>query len=137
MIIADTEFFIAIGNRRDQDHLRAVQILASLDEPLITTYPVITETCCLLSARAGHVVQCNFFKEFVAGAFEVFSLRREHVKRMIELMECYADLPMDLADASLVVLAENLKHGRILTTDRRDFSIYRWNKINSFENWLN
>jgi uncharacterized protein len=57
MIIADTEFFIAIGNRRDQDHLRAVQLLASLDEPLITTYPVITETCCLLSARAGHVVQ--------------------------------------------------------------------------------
>lgn len=38
---------------------------------------------------------------------------------------CYENLPMDYADASLVVLAEYLSDGRILTTDRRDFSIYR------------
>jgi len=41
---------------------------------------------------------------------------------------------MDLADASLVVLAEHLENGRILTVDRRDFNIYRWHKTNSFEN---
>lgn len=45
-------------------------------------------------------------------------------------------LPMDLADASLVVLAEHLGHGRILTCDRRDFNIYRWKNTNSFENLL-
>ena len=45
-------------------------------------------------------------------------------------------LPMDLADASLVALAEHLGHGRILTCDRRDFSIYRWNNNNLFENLL-
>jgi hypothetical protein len=43
---------------------------------------------------------------------------------------------MDYADASLVVLAEHLKHGRILTTDRRDFSIYRWQETKTFENLL-
>jgi predicted nucleic acid-binding protein len=42
----------------------------------------------------------------------------------------------DFADASLVVLAEHLGHGRILTCDRRDFSIYRWNDTNPFENLL-
>jgi predicted nucleic acid-binding protein len=51
-------------------------------------------------------------------------------------MRRYANLPMDFADASLVVLAENLGHGRILTSDRRDFSIYRWNNTNPFENLL-
>lgn len=49
-------------------------------------------------------------------------------------MENYANLPMDLADASLVVLAEHLETGRILTVDRRDFNVYRWNKNNLFEN---
>jgi len=43
---------------------------------------------------------------------------------------------MDYADASLVVLAEHLKHGQILTTDRRDFSIYRWQDTKIFDNLL-
>jgi uncharacterized protein len=43
---------------------------------------------------------------------------------------------MDLADASLVVLAEQLGHGRILTVDRRDFSVYRWQNNQPFENLL-
>ena len=55
---------------------------------------------------------------------------------MIELMERYCDLPMDFADASLVVLAEQLGHGRILTSDRQDFNIYRWNNNQLFKNLL-
>jgi uncharacterized protein len=51
-------------------------------------------------------------------------------------MERYADLPMDFADASLVVLAEHLNHGRILTVDRRDFLTYRWNNTQPFENLM-
>jgi predicted nucleic acid-binding protein len=47
---------------------------------------------------------------------------------MIELLENYAGLPMDMADASLVILAEHLGYGRILTSDRRDFNVYRWQK---------
>jgi predicted nucleic acid-binding protein len=47
------------------------------------------------------------------------------MRRVQELLERYNDLPMDLADASLVVLAEHLGHGRILTCDRRDFLTYR------------
>lgn len=41
---------------------------------------------------------------------------------IVALMEKYADLPMDMADASLVVLVEQLNSGRILTVDRRDFT---------------
>lgn len=136
MIIADTGFFIALGNQSDQDHLLAVQALNTLNEPLVTTYPVITETCYLLLARGGNTAQCNFLRNLAGGAFEVFHLQRHHVERMVELIEQYADLPMDMADASLVVLAEHLQHGRILTVDQRDFSIYRWNNNNPFENLL-
>lgn len=70
------------------------------------------------------------------GAFEVFELTWAHRDRITELMRKYADLPMDLADASLVILAEELGHGRILSTDKRDFATYRWKQNKPFENLL-
>jgi predicted nucleic acid-binding protein len=136
MILADTGFFIALGNNRDRDHKRAIQIIATLNEPLITTYPVITETSYLLARDAGLTVQFAFLSEVANGTFPVFDFQKHHITRMVELMRRYANLPMDFADASLVVLAEHLGHGRILTSDRRDFSIYRWNNTNPFENLL-
>ena len=51
-------------------------------------------------------------------------------------MEKYADLPMDLADASLVVAATELGEGRILSTDQRDFDTYRWKDTEPFHNLL-
>ena len=51
-------------------------------------------------------------------------------------MAKYADLPIDFADASLVLLAEHLGHGRILSTDVRDFRADRWKQHAPFENLL-
>ena len=51
-------------------------------------------------------------------------------------MSRYRDLPMDRADASLVILAEDLGEGRILSTDRRDFQGYRWKNTQPFANLL-
>ena len=142
-ILADTGFFIALGNRSDslwdafrRDHSIAIQIISTLNAPLLTTYPVITETSYLLARDAGLAAQFAFLTEVANGTFLVFDLQKHHIARMVELMRRYADLPMDFADASLVVLAEHLGHGRILTCDRRDFSIYRWNNTNPFENLL-
>jgi len=56
--------------------------------------------------------------------------------RMVYLMRRYSNLPMDLADASLVLLAEQLGEGRILSTDRRYFSGYRWKNTHPFTNLL-
>ncbi|MBD2151017.1 PIN domain-containing protein [Pseudanabaena sp. FACHB-1277] len=136
MILADTGFFIALGNKQDRFHKSAVQAVTNLNELLITTYPVVTETSYLLARDAGLVVQFNFLEEVANGSFSIFDFQSHHITRMVELMRRYADLPMDFADASLVVLAEHLNEGRILTSDRRDFSIYRWNNTKSFENLL-
>ena len=43
---------------------------------------------------------------------------------------------MDYADASLVVLAEYLNEERIVTTDRKDFAVYRWHRTKTFNNLL-
>jgi len=136
MIIADTGFWLALANRKDQHHDRAQEYLASLDEPLVTTWPVVTETCYLLLDRLGPVSQQSYLRSFAGGAFDVFDLRREDASRIGNLMAKYSDLPMDLADASLVLLAEHLGHGRILSTDQRDFRTYRWKQHRPFENLL-
>lgn len=67
---------------------------------------------------------------------EVFVLRADHLPRITALMRQYADLPMDLADASLVLLAEQQGDGRIVSTDERDFHAYRWKNQKPFRNLL-
>jgi hypothetical protein len=124
MVIADTGFWLALANEADTHHAQAQLVIENLREPLITTWFVITETCYLLLTRLGNHAQVLFMQNLISGGFQVFELQATQVKRMIQLVERYSDLPMDMADASLVVLAEHLQHGRILTSDRRDFNTY-------------
>ena len=136
MIIADTGFWLALANRRDKYHGLARFRLNELNEPLITSWPVITETCHLLLHRIGNPAQQAFMRSYDAGAFDAFDLSHDHASRIAELMDKYAALPLDLADASLIILAEHLGHGRILSTDQRDFGAYRWKQRKPFENLL-
>lgn len=136
MIIADTGFFVALANRSDRDNEAAVMALAKLREGLVTTWPVVTETTHLLATRLGTHALLAWVASARAGAFEIFDLKATHWLRLEALMKHFADLPMDLADASLVLLAEEQDDGRILSTDRRDFRTYRWKKRKPFKNLL-
>lgn len=136
MVIVDSGAWLALANRRDRHHARVREALAGIRESLICTTPVLTETSHLLLARLGTDALLRFVNSWVDGAFQVFELTTAHAPRVAALMKKYADLPMDLADASLVVLAEHLGHGRILSTDQRDFHSYRWKNRHPFENLL-
>jgi predicted nucleic acid-binding protein len=136
MILTDTGFWLALANSRDRHHAQAKRALSALDEPLVTTWPVMTETCHLLVARLGERSARAFVDSAAKGAFEIFDLSRDHLPRIAELMQKYAKLPMDLADASLVILAEQIGTGRILSTDGRDFGAYRWKTRKPFVNLL-
>lgn len=136
MIIADTGFWLALANRKDHDHARAATVLAELKEGLVTTWPVLTETCHLMVSRLGVDSELRFLRSLAAGAAAVFDLTASHLPRIESLMMDYKDLPMNIADASLVILAEETGSGRILTTDRRDFRAYRWKSHKPFKNLL-
>ena len=137
MILADSGFWIALGNRRDRHHaaaLAAAQRWAK--EGFVSTWPVLTEVTRLLIARVG-VTQSVAFIECVArGACEITEPPADALQRAHALMNRYCKLPMDLADASLVILAEDLGEGRILSTDLRDFQGYRWKSTQPFTNLL-
>ncbi|MDS4027982.1 MAG: PIN domain-containing protein [Candidatus Contendobacter sp.] len=136
MIIADTGFWVALFNQRDGLHQKAKACAAQIHEPLITTLPVITEVCYLLQTRFGPKLSIEFLLAKKEGLFQIFALGESELRRMAILMRQYESLPMDLADASLVILAEHLGHGRIISTDRRDFHTYRWKNHHPFHNLL-
>jgi uncharacterized protein len=136
MIIADTGFWLALFDRRDNHHQTVRAFALTINEPFISTLPVLTEVCYLLQTRCNPLKATDFLIAQQAGLFHLFTISESHLPKMTQLMIQYADLPMDLADASLVLLAEELGHGRIVSTDRRDFHTYRWKNNEPFTNLL-
>jgi len=109
MIIVDTGFWLALANRKDISHQAATKLFQRLEgEEFITTWCVVTETCYLMQKRVGVDAPKLFIRKITAGMVKIFDLQQVHCLRIEQLMEKYRDLPMDLADASLVILAEEL-----------------------------
>ncbi len=136
MILVDTGFWLALANTADRHHDRARAALARHRGRYVTTWPVMTETCHTLASRLGTAAEIAFIRSANLGAFDIFGLSREHLPRIEALMDKYRALPMDLADASLVILAEESGSGDILSTDMRDFGAYRWKNRKPFRNLL-
>jgi len=82
--------------------------------------------------RAYWSAQNALWEMIQVGAVEILPLGTDDVARMRELMRKYRDLPMDLADAALVRVAERERLRRIFTLDQRDCQIYRPSRIGRF-----
>jgi predicted nucleic acid-binding protein len=136
MILADTGFFYALLDCDDAWHARCRTAASELNEGLITTWPVLTEAVHLITRWVGVDSATALVEEVTYGDIAMWDLTPQSRAQLPALMRRYADLPMDLADASLVLLAEHLGHGRILTTDQRDFRTYRWKNRKPFESIL-
>lgn len=90
---------------------------------VVSTEAVLTEATHLLAGVAGGRASCVEF--FLAGGAVLVPSSTASLRRARALLEKYADLPMDFADATLVALAEELDTTQVFTTDRTDFSVYR------------
>ena len=91
--------------------------------PVVSSEAVLTEACHLLARTPRGRATCIDF--FLRGAALLLPLSRPLLSRIHGLIEQYADLPMDFADATLVAFAEQIGTDAVMTTDRRDFEIYR------------
>jgi predicted nucleic acid-binding protein len=123
MILLDTGPIVALFDPADGSHRPCVEVLKSIVEPLGTTVPVLTEAFHLLSP--GSLGAANLIHFIGDGGLAVWFLDPQTLDRAFELMRQYADHPMDLADASLVAMAESENLHRVFTIDRRDFAAYR------------
>jgi predicted nucleic acid-binding protein len=107
----------------DRHHASCRATLVRIDEPIGTVWPAFTEAMYLL--RSSEQAQSALWKMVLREAIGILPLTVDDAPRMRELIEKYHDLPMDLADAALVRVAEREGISRIFTLDRRDFSVYR------------
>lgn len=122
--ILDTGPLIAYLDRRDPAHRQARRALDRVTGQLATTGAVIAEAMHFASeVRQGPA----FVSEFLTSArVDVLDYAQPAaLERVVPLMERYAGTPMDYADATLVLLAEDLGLREILTLDRRGFSTFR------------
>ncbi len=122
-LLLDTGALVSLLDRSQSYHAEFAKFFQSWKGPVVSTEAVLTEASHLLArGPGGPRACCDFFLE--GGAVLVPSSPLS-LRRCRELVDTYRDLPMDYADATLVTLAEELDTSRILTTDRRDFSVYR------------
>ncbi len=131
MILLDAGPMVALLHADDRHHQQCKETLQALAEPLGSVWPAVTEAMYLLgfSWRA----QDALWELLERGGVTLFSLELRDFARMRELMKKYQDLPMDLADAALVRVAERERIHRIFTLDRRDFSLYRPEGLERFQ----
>jgi predicted nucleic acid-binding protein len=117
--IADTGFLVAFGNRRDRYHQWAVELAQRVTEPLLTCEAVLAET-------AFHLGSSVLTLAFVAdGLVKPAFVAGEHIPRLAELADRYADRKPDFADLCLIRLSELHPRHPVITTDLSDFRVYR------------
>lgn len=132
MIAVDTGYLLALIDKKDPHHRRAIAWMTSQQEGWVTTWPVITEAAYMIGDRLGASQLQEFLQDAMEGVVSIWDIPVDRAKKIPAYIKKYQNLPMDLADASLVLLAEHLGHGRILTTDQRDFGAYRWKATKPF-----
>jgi predicted nucleic acid-binding protein len=130
--LTDAGPLVALIDAGEADHARCREALTQLSLPLITTWPTFTEAMYLLGRTAGWRGQEPLWRMVLREDLVVAQPSAQANKRSARLMERYADRPMDLADATLVALAEERQLKRIFTLDV-DFHIYRLHGRQAFE----
>ncbi len=123
MILVDAGPLVALFDSRDHRHTHCRRTLDGLNEPLMTTTPVLAEAFHLL--RPGSIGLPRLMEYIRHGGLGVLPMNDALLQRCFDLMLKYADLPMDFADASIVCAAEHLESRKVFTLDRGDFATYR------------
>ncbi len=108
----------------------------SKDYRFATTWVVMCESFFLIKNFVGYKKAVALFESYSRTEYDIYDLEKESIQRVIDLMKKYEDMDVDLADVSLVLLAEKLDTGDILTVDRNDFTALRWKKNKRFKQLL-
>ncbi len=122
-LLLDTGALVSLLDRSQEHHEKCVRFFEKWERPVVSTEAVLTEATHLLGrVRRGRKACVDFFLD---GGAVLVPTTVPSLRRVRELLDDYADLPMDYADATLVVLAEEIGTDLVFTTDRRDFRVYR------------
>jgi predicted nucleic acid-binding protein len=124
-MLTDAGPLITLFDEDDRHHAACNAVLTRLPYgPLVTTWPCLTEAMYLLNGVGGYRYQERLWRTRRDGRLWILDITQAEADRMDVLMAQYANVPMDLADASLVAVAESRQIQQLFTLDS-DFYIYR------------
>jgi len=124
-VIIDTGPLVALLNRRERHHAWVKGVLDTIEPPIFTCEPVLSESCFLLQDISGGQ---DAIMELIARRIMRIDFRVAHeIDSLRVLMKKFSDVPMSLADACLVRMTELDPHGVVLTLDS-GFRVYRRNR---------
>lgn len=125
MTLTDAGALVALLDADDPAHTTYITAAEQLPaDPMLTTWACFTEAMYLLGSVGGYRYQAALWELRATGRLVLHDLTASEADRMAALMAQYQDTPMDLADASLIVVAESRVLRRVFTIDS-DFYVYR------------
>ena len=122
MIVVDTGPIVALFDKEDDNYRICREVFKEIRQTLITTWPVVTEAFHLLGFST--TVQDDLWEFIERGTVTIYDLDKALRRTCRDMMKQYRDIPMDLADASIVALSEKENIRTIFTLDK-DFKVYR------------
>jgi len=132
-ILVDTGPLYAMADRDDDWHGRVVTFLEGLRDDLVVPVTVLPEAAYLLAAHLGPAAEQKLVQSTVNGEMAIEELTHQDLRRALELLRRYEDARIGLVDATVVAIAERLRITRILTTDRKDFTLIRPRHCRAFD----
>jgi predicted nucleic acid-binding protein len=119
-VIADAGFLAALLRGRDTHHLWAVELAEHLPPPWHTCEAALSEAFYILAPAAAPALIALLDRRALLVSFEL----NQHLEPVLALMRKYANVPISVADASIIRMSEIMAEPIVLTTDA-DFRVYR------------
>lgn len=123
--VIDTGIVYAIADIKDSWHKQAVDFVNTFKGRLIIPSTVIPEACYLLNTYLGQPAETEFINSLINKELTVEHFNANDLTRCVELLKKYRDSNIGFVDASMVAITERLNISKILTTDRRHFSVIK------------
>lgn len=124
-LICDTGPLFAAMDRSDRDHLTCSKLIETSTEQVLVPAPVVVELDWLASRRLESEAFLSFLLDVEEGRVGVVELRVDDYVRIRELLDRYRDLPLGFVDAAVLAVVERLGEPKLVTLDRRHFSVMR------------
>jgi hypothetical protein len=131
--VVDTSFLVSLINPRESSHQACLAVAQTLRERLVIPQVVLPEATYLVDKYLGRTTMRAMVRQLLQATWNLEPLLEGDMERIVAVLDQYRDQNIDFADAAIVAIAERLKVQRILTLDRRHFSLLRPRHCAAFE----
>ncbi|MCH5642551.1 PIN domain-containing protein [Gordonia sp. ABSL49_1] len=124
-MIVDTSALLAYFDAAEPQHEAVAEVIDASSEPLVVSPYIVAELDYLVLSRHGSHIERIVLDELSSGAWELAAMSRERLSAASVIVRQYSDVPVGVADASNIVLADAYRTRTIATLDHRHFSVLR------------